>query len=53
MLMNESLKCKTLFELMTRFIATTNVKGERERAAISSMSPATAKTIYHVSFNLT
>jgi hypothetical protein len=41
--MDESLKCK-IFELMTWFVATTNVKGERNRAAILSMSPATAKT---------
>jgi hypothetical protein len=34
-------------------VGTTNAKGERERVAILSKSPATAKIVYHVSLNLT
>jgi hypothetical protein len=48
-LMDESQKCKMLFELMKRLVTTENTKGESERAAVLSMSPATAMTIYHVS----
>jgi len=48
MLMTKTQSARPLFELITRFVAMTSAKGERERAAILSMSPATAKrTGYH------
>jgi hypothetical protein len=48
-LMDESPKCKMLFELMKRLVTAENTKGESERAAVLNVSPATAMTIYHVS----
>ena len=49
LLMDESPKCRMLHRLMRRLAATTNSDGASERAAVLSMSPATAKTLYHVS----
>lgn|SRR5271170_2171293 len=48
-LMDESQKCKMLFELMKRLVTMENTKGGSERATVLSISPATAMTIYHVS----
>ena len=49
LLMDESPKCRMLHGLMRRLAAIKNSDGASERAAVLSMSPATAKTLYHVS----
>jgi len=49
LLMDESPKCRMLHRLMRRLAAIKNSDGASKRAAMLSMSPATAKTLYHVS----